>query len=183
MKYWKTLTLIALIFVYVIATKSLNPKLEVEKSIEINASDEKIWDIISNFGAYPDWNTYIKYIEGDLRPGRGLYVETRNVHDNHAAYRAIVTKVVENRELSWKGKLLMSGIYDSERFFIITSLSENRSIFTFRGTYTGLLVPVFWVLVRKYETSDYERMNEELKIRAEGLSNPDGLTFDGRQAE
>lgn len=171
MQYWKALTLIVLILVYVIATKSLNPKLEIEESIEINASDEKIWDIISNFSAYPDWNTYIKYIEGNLRPGRSLYIETKNVNDNHATYRAIVTKVVENRELSWKGKLLMSGIYDSERFFVITSISKNRSLFTFRGNYTGLLVPMFWVLVKKNEAYDYEQMNKALKIRAEGLSD------------
>ncbi|MCD4743948.1 MAG: SRPBCC domain-containing protein [Desulfobacteraceae bacterium] len=174
MKYWKALTLIALILVYIIATKSLNPKLEIEESIEINAPDEKIWDIISNFGTYPDWNTYIKYIEGDLKPGKSLYVETENMNANHAKYHAIVTKVVENRELSWEGRLLMSGIYDSERSFVITSLSESRSIFTFRGNYTGLLVPLFRALVRKGEASDYKRMNKALKVRAEKLSDQAG---------
>ena len=57
------LTLIALILVYVIATKSLNPKQKIGSSIEINASDEGIWDIVTNFGAYLDWNTYLTYIQ------------------------------------------------------------------------------------------------------------------------
>ena len=161
----------------------MNPKQKIGSSIEINASDEGIWDIVTNFSAYPDWNTYITYIEGDLRPGKGLYVEMRNVNYNYAVYRPIVTKVIENKELSWQGKLFMSGIYNSEQSFTITSLSENRSIFTIRGNFTGLLVPLFWVLVKRYETSDYKRMNEELKIRAEKLSDSDGLTLHDGQVE
>ena len=175
MRYWKILTLIALIFVYVIVTKLVNPRLEIERSVEIDASDERIWGIVSNLSAYPDWNTYITYVEGDLEPGSALYVETRTGHDNHAAYRPTVKRVVEKRELCWQGQLLMPGIYDSEQSFVISPLSENRARFTIRGTYTGLLVPVFWVLVRKHETLDYERMNEELKIRVGDLEDPDGI--------
>lgn len=165
MRYWKILTLIALILVYVIVTKLLNPRLEIESSVEIDASDERIWGIVSNFSAYPDWNSYITYIEGDLEPGSALHVETRTGHGNHATYRPTVKRVIEKRELCWQGQLLMPGIYDSEQSFVIRPLSENRARFTIRGSYSGLLVPVFRVLVRNHEILDYERMNEDLKVR------------------
>ena len=153
--------------------------MEVEISILINASDKTVWNILTSFDAYPEWNTYITYIEGDLTPGSSLYVETRNANDNHSVSRPRVKKMVWERELRWQGQLLTPGVYDSERSFAILPVSEDRVSFTIRGNYTGLLVPIFGGLVKMSEAIDYGRMSEELKIRAEDTASDDLTLNDG----
>ena len=38
----------------------------ISTEIEISASDEEVWQVLSDFDAYPEWNPFIKTIEGKL---------------------------------------------------------------------------------------------------------------------
>jgi ribosome-associated toxin RatA of RatAB toxin-antitoxin module len=38
----------------------------ITTAIVMNANREKVWNILSDFPAYPDWNPFITKITGDL---------------------------------------------------------------------------------------------------------------------
>ncbi|NCP84851.1 MAG: hypothetical protein GW809_05055 [Bacteroidetes bacterium] len=40
------------------------PKQELSTSIQINASPEEVWNQLVNFKSYPEWNSFIKTING-----------------------------------------------------------------------------------------------------------------------
>jgi len=47
---------------------------ELHSEIEINASAERVWDILTDFASYPQWNPFIRSISGELEVGERLEV-------------------------------------------------------------------------------------------------------------
>ena len=52
-----------------------HPQKELKTEILINADYERIWGILVNFEDYPNWNPFIKSIEG--KPEVGLKIKAR----------------------------------------------------------------------------------------------------------
>jgi len=46
----------------------------VETSVEIGRSADRIWDVLTDFAAYQEWNAFIRHIEGPLTVGADLVV-------------------------------------------------------------------------------------------------------------
>ena len=44
----------------------------IETEIEIAASPQRIWSILMDFSAYPEWNPFIRSLSGDVTPGQLL---------------------------------------------------------------------------------------------------------------
>jgi len=47
---------------------------ELHSEIEINASVERVWDILTDFASYPQWNPFVRSISGELKVGERLEV-------------------------------------------------------------------------------------------------------------
>jgi hypothetical protein len=143
----------------------------IQDNIEINASDETVWKILSDFASYPEWNPFIIYIEGRMRIGERLYVEMRAETGSVGAYRPTVTRVIENREFGWFGYFLMKGLCDMENIFTIKPLEKNLVMFENRGVFEGLCEPFLSWLIGKDILHSYHKMNKALKLRAEKIHN------------
>ena len=47
---------------------------ETVTDIIIDASVDKVWQVLSDFAAYPEWNPYIRRMDGSLESGGSLHV-------------------------------------------------------------------------------------------------------------
>jgi hypothetical protein len=50
------------------------PMHEIESQIEIAATRERVWSILTDFPAYPSWNPFIRSIDGPVEKGKRLSV-------------------------------------------------------------------------------------------------------------
>lgn len=52
---------------------------EINTEIEINASAEKVWQLLTDFAAYPHWNPFMRSIKGKPEEGDEVKSEFRAV--------------------------------------------------------------------------------------------------------
>ena len=140
---------------------------ELRSEIEIQASAERVWQLLTDFPSFPQWNPFIRKASGAIRVGERLEVYIQPSGASGMTFRPTVLKAEPNRELRWLGHLLISGLFDGEHSFTIEPLGEGRVRFTQREVFTGLLVPLFARGLDTDTRRGFEEMNQALKARAE----------------
>jgi hypothetical protein len=140
----------------------------VEAHIEIRASAEQVWNLLTDFASYPRWNPFVRSIEGDLVVGRNLSVFIQPSGSGGMHFRPTLLTVSPGRELRWKGKLLLSGLFDGEHYFKLEAAASGDVLFSQGENFTGLLVPIFRNSLDGATKQGFIAMNEALKREAEG---------------
>ena len=146
---------------------------ELHSEIEINAPAQHVWEVLTDFASYPQWNPFIRRASGVPRTGERLEVRIEPSGSRGMTFRPKVLNAEANRELRWLGHLLVPGLFDGEHSFTIQPLGKNRVRFVQREEFKGVLVPLF---ARSLETNTqrgFEEMNRALKVRAEATSERD----------
>ena len=140
---------------------------ELRSEIEIQAPAERVWQLLTDFASFPQWNPFIRKASGSIQVGERLEVNIQPSGASGMTFRPTVLKAEPNRELRWLGHLLISGLFDGEHSFTIEPLGESRVRFTQREIFTGLLVPLFARGLDTDTRRGFEEMNQALKARAE----------------
>jgi len=135
--------------------------------IDINASGERVWRVLTDFGAYGEWNPFITSISGQVKQGARLKVRVQPPGGRGMTFRPTVLAADPNRELRWVGRLLLPGIFEGEHAFLITPLENGRVRLRQQETFRGLLVPLLRRLLDGQTRAGFEAMNRALKERAE----------------
>ena len=143
---------------------------KLRTEIEIQASAERVWQLLTDFPSFPQWNPFIRKASGNIRVGERLEVKLQPSGASAMTFRPTVLKVEPNREFRWLGHLLVRGLFDGEHIFTIEPLGEGRVRFTQREVFTGLLVPLFARGLDTDTRRGFEEMNQALKARAEQVA-------------
>ena len=143
---------------------------ELLSEIEIQASAERVWQLLTDFPSFPQWNPFIRKASGSIQVGERLEVNIQPSGASGMTFRPTVLKAEPNRELRWLGHLLISGLFDGEHSFTIEPLGESRVRFTQREIFTGLLVPLFARGLDTDTRRGFEEMNQALKAKAEQVA-------------
>jgi hypothetical protein len=138
---------------------------QLRSEIEIDAPPERVWAVLTDFPAYPEWNPFIRRISGELREGAKLEVQIQPPGARATTFKPTVRAVETNRELRWLGRLLVPGIFDGEHSFVIEP-REGHSHFGMSERFSGFLVGFFKGTLAKTEVG-FEQMNAALKARVE----------------
>ncbi len=139
---------------------------EIFTEIDINTSAEKVWQILTDFKNYPQWNPVIKSAEGNIREGEFLKVQIQPPGRSAMIFQPKVLKAEINKELRWKGKFIIPGLFDGEHSFVLKEISRQKTKFFHSEKFTGILVPLFKSVLKDSERG-FEMMNEALKLRCE----------------
>jgi hypothetical protein len=141
--------------------------LEIKTKITINATPEKVWGILTNFDEYPNWNPFIKSIEGQVTLGEIITVRIEPPEAKGMTFRPKILTFVKNRELSWLGHLLFPGLFDGKHKFELIDNGNGTTTFIQSENFKGFLVPFFKKQLRNNTKNGFIEMNEKLKEIAE----------------
>jgi hypothetical protein len=140
----------------------------LERQIDIDATPETVWQVLTDFGAYGEWNPFIPSIEGATEVGTRLTVRIEPPGGRGMTLRPVVRSVEPGRRFGWLGRLGLPGIFDGAHEFVIEPRTDGRCRFVHRETFRGLLVPLVGRVLAR--TADgFEAMNQALQQRAEQL--------------
>ena len=114
----------------------------LEASIQINATPERVWAVLTDQAAYPGWNPFIVSSTGRIQVGATL---TNRMHDatGDTTFTPTVLVVEPGRELRWIGRVGPGGIFDGEHTFTITQVRPGVVLFTQREDFSGVAVPFY----------------------------------------
>lgn len=143
---------------------------ELRTEIEISAPAERVWELLADFASYPEWNPFIRRVNGELEVGSKLEVRLEPAGGRGMTIRPTVIKAEPDREFRWRGQLGVSGLFDGEHSFSIESLDGGRVRFRHEERFTGVLVPLILAIVGESTREGFEDMNRALKERAEVTS-------------
>lgn len=135
---------------------------EIKTSIRINATPESVWQILTDFSQYKNWNPFISSAEGKLAVGEYLKINAGGMN-----FKPEVLVCEENKELRWKGKLLFKGVFDGEHIFKIVDNKDGSVTFQQEELFNGFLVGMFSKKLEADTKPGFEAMNEKLKELAE----------------
>lgn len=141
----------------------------IETQIKANTTPEKIWKILINFEEYESWNPFMIKVVGDAKLGSKIMVKIQTVRGKQRTYYPTITRLEINKELRWKGKSFLPGIFDGERIFIIEKSTDNKVSFIHKEIFTGLGVKLVGDKLDEDLRESFDKMNIALKTKAENF--------------
>ena len=137
----------------------------IETAIDIAAPPGAVWDVLVDFAAYPDWNPFIRRLQGEARVGARLEVTVQPPGGKPMTFKPTVLAAEPEHELRWLGRVLLPGLFDGEHGFRLERAAVGCRLHH-SETFSGLLVPLFGKMLENTERG-FTALNEALKRRVE----------------
>lgn len=134
--------------------------------IEIEVEPSRVWAVLTDFGAYGEWNPALPSASGALQEGAPLSAVLRLSNGMELPFEATVQRCAPAVELCWVSE---AGEGDAairaEHFFRLSSPRAGCTRLVhgeaFSGPFSAALKPMAETTIR----GDYVRMNEALRAR------------------
>lgn len=150
------LTILAvLIVLFFLGNKS------VHHEILINASPEKVWEVLTDTDKYKEWNPVMELLEGNIKEGKQVKYRFTQDEKNISEIPSKVKKIIPNKLLNQGGGLTLVITFDHK---YILEKKGDRTLLMIHEDYKGIYVN-FWN--PKPVELAYQRLNEAIKKRIE----------------
>jgi hypothetical protein len=147
---------------------------EVTTSIEIAATPDNVWAVLTDLASYPEWHPAFRSVTGQLAVGSELTIVTTVPSTGKPMTVKVKVLTVEpNSELQWASKPF--GVTISKRRFLLSPSGDGTSLVqdgTFRGLGGGRGRSIMGVIGRIQDV--YVAINEAIKEQAEARQQVPG---------
>ncbi|SIR63074.1 SRPBCC domain-containing protein [Natronorubrum thiooxidans] len=139
---------------------------QIEVFEEIDAPPDVVWDVLLEFESYPEWNPFVRAIEGEPTEGEQLRIRIEPPGARGMTVNPEVVAVEEHRRLVWLGRLVVPFVFDGYHEFHLEPINNGeRTRLLHRETVRGALVPLLFD--RDALEAGFAVMNAAVKQRAE----------------
>jgi hypothetical protein len=105
--------------------------------VNIRATPEIIWKLLTDAKGYPDWNSTITGIDGQIRDGERLRL---HVPGTDRTFTPRVSDVIPNERMTWTGGF--APIFKGVRTFMLTPRNDGTTGFAMEERFAGLMLPL-----------------------------------------
>lgn len=140
---------------------------QIKTNIVINAPIDTVWNVLTDFNKYSEWNSFIPSLTGNVKADEKITVNIVLPGSKGMTLKPRVLKYEENKELKWLGHLLFKGLFDGEHRFELIDNGDKTTTFIQSEKFRGILVPFFKKMLNVKTVNGFNQMNKELKKRCE----------------
>ena len=148
---------------------------ELTTFVDIDATPERVWQVLTDLPAYAEWNPFVTRAEGALVVGGRLSVSVPPVNAFvQPRLRPTVLEVAPLRRLRlWSrlDRLGIPGLFDVEHTMTITDHDGGVRLWQ-QDRFGGLLAPLLFRSLNRHRLAAFNAMNAALKQRVEGTPGP-----------
>lgn len=133
-------------------------------SIKINGTLNDVWEELTNFKNYPNWNPTVGKLEGEMKEGKKI---STYIVPLKGTYFPVLISYSENQELLWKGTPGAKFLMAAKHYYRLKAISETQTELQhgeyFTGVFSYFLSKTFFANMR----AAFEQHNILLKKRVE----------------
>lgn len=136
--------------------------------IRIEAPASRVWAVLTDFDAWPQWNPFVAWFRGRPEPGARIRVFIIPWSAGGTAFPATLIRFEPGREMTWRGAApLLPFLFSGEHRFRLEPEGETATRLIHEEVFRGLLVPIMSRRLERRMSPAYARFNEALKARVE----------------
>ena len=132
--------------------------------VNIRASAERVWSLLTDAEDFPRWNSTVARIEGRIREGERLMLR---VPGTDRTFSPRVSGVVPNRHMVWTGGF--APVFKGVRTFDLNARDDGSTDFAMQERFSGLVLPLIRRSLPDFGPV-FERYANDLKREAERAS-------------
>jgi hypothetical protein len=140
---------------------------QLATQIDIDASPAQVWDVLSDLGAYQEWNPFIVRADGRAETGSRLTLRMQPATGRAVTLRPTVLEAERGSRLRWLGRVGVPGVLDADHSFTIEARVGGGARLWQEETFRGVLVPLLARSLDRGTLPGFAAMNEALRQRAE----------------
>lgn len=142
-------------------------KKEIKTQIIIQATPQRVWEVLTQFEQYAGWNPFIKSIQGKVQTGEKIIVRLEPPGAKGMTFKPKVLAFERNKEFKWIGHLFFPGLFDGEHRFELIDNGNGTTTFIQAEKFKGILVRMLSKMLDGSTLNGFKAMNEQLKLEAE----------------
>lgn len=143
-------------------------KREVFTQIEIEASKEQVWAVLTDFDKMPDWSSSFQGIKGDFREGgKATSYFKAPIGNKNMSFEHTIIEFEENASFGWSDPLML-GMKD-HHIYKLESLENGNTLFIQTDGVEGGATHFMGKLMTNNMKKMYLKFNQELKERVESI--------------
>jgi hypothetical protein len=141
---------------------------EVSSSIDVAARPDRVWDVITSFREYDEWNPVITRMRATLTVGAPVSFVLA-IGGRKLKIKAELLVAEAGRELCWMGprQRILGLLFRGEHYLRVEPRGPDASRVVHGERFSGATLPLLWEKVRGEVEPAYAEMNRALKARAE----------------
>jgi hypothetical protein len=147
---------------------------EMRWFVDIEATPQRVWQVLTDVSAYPQWNPFITSTEGTSGTGGRVSVSLPPLNALvRPTLRPTVLEVVPPRRLRFRlrlARLGLPGLLDTEHTLTIAPNDDGGVRLWHQVRFRGILVPLMTRSLNRQNGPSFEAMNAALKARIEGMA-------------
>jgi hypothetical protein len=140
---------------------------ELHTEINIDATPETVWEILTDLDQWTDWNPFITSSVGQPEVGEKLINRMEPPGGKAMTFKPQVTVVEDGKTFEWLGKLGFSGVFDGRHRFELVATPTGGTHLVHSEDLDGVLVRFLRKSLDTQTLPAFELMNTALKTRAE----------------
>jgi uncharacterized protein YndB with AHSA1/START domain len=107
-------------------------------AINIAATPEKVWSLLTRASEIPGWNSTVKSVTGEIAEGQRIEVVAHSAPDR--VFKLKVGQVVPNRSMVWSDG--MPPMFKGVRTYTLVPKTDGTTDFHMIEVFTGLMLPM-----------------------------------------
>ncbi len=146
-----------------------NAKRDVYTQIEIEATKQQVWDVLTDFDRMPEWSSSFQGMKGEFREGgKATSYFKPLMGKKNMEFEHTIIDFKEGESFGWSDPFML-GMKD-HHVYKLESMDNGNTLFIQTDGVEGGATPFMGKLVTNNMEKMYSKFNQELKDRVESMT-------------
>jgi hypothetical protein len=142
--------------------------MKIATEVAVQATPDRIWNTLIDFGAYPEWNRFMKAVRGQAAPDATLEADLQFYGKPVEKKTGQVTGFIPPKYFSWTWKHKFGAWFLAAEHVFRTKTTDSGKVIFFQEFYfTGLGLKFRRRDMEHMVRLSLEKLNDDLKHRLE----------------